>query len=158
MQKITTFLTYNNRAGEAMNFYISIFKDSKILGVSYSPASAPGETGSFMVGSFELSGQAFVVLNGGPGFNFSQGISLQVNCETQEEIDELWEKLCEGGGQPVACGWLTDKFGVSWQITPPILGEMLQDKDPVKANRVMAAMMQMIKIDINLLKQAYNNG
>jgi predicted 3-demethylubiquinone-9 3-methyltransferase (glyoxalase superfamily) len=154
LQKITTFLTFNDRAEEAIRFYTSIFKDSKILSTTRYGDAGPGPKGSFMVGTFRLAGQEFTALNGGPSFQFSQGISLLVNCDTQEEIDELWEKLSEGG-QKIECGWLTDKFGVSWQIVPSILGTLMTDKDPKKSERVMQALMQMKKLDIAKLKQAY---
>jgi predicted 3-demethylubiquinone-9 3-methyltransferase (glyoxalase superfamily) len=154
MQKITTFLTFKDRAEEAVRFYTSIFKSSKILTQNRYGDAGPGPKGSLMSASFQLEGQEFVALNGGPSFTFSQGISLLVSCETQEEIDGLWEKLSEGG-QPGPCGWLTDKFGVSWQIVPPLLGQMLGDKDPARSARVMKAMMQMKKLDIRKLKQAY---
>jgi predicted 3-demethylubiquinone-9 3-methyltransferase (glyoxalase superfamily) len=154
MQKITTFLTFDSQAEDAVNFYTSIFKGSKILSKSYYGEAGPGPKGSLMTASFQLAGQQFMALNGGPSFKFSQGISLFVNCETQAEIDQLWEKLSEGG-QKVACGWLTDKFGVSWQIVPSILGKLLNDKDAEKSKRVMNAMLQMKKLDIQKLKQAY---
>jgi predicted 3-demethylubiquinone-9 3-methyltransferase (glyoxalase superfamily) len=148
-QKITPFLWFDNQAEEAMNFYISIFKNSKVLSVS------PGPNGTFMSVSFELDGQEFMALNAGPQFKFTEAISFFVNCETQAEVDELWGKLTEGGEES-RCGWLKDKFGLSWQIIPKALGEMLQDKDPVKAQRVMEAMLKMNKIDTQVLKQAYD--
>jgi predicted 3-demethylubiquinone-9 3-methyltransferase (glyoxalase superfamily) len=154
MQKITPFLTFNDQAGEAADFYTTIFDNSTILSTSYYGEAGPRPAGSFMSASFELEGQEFMALNGGPSFTFSQGISLFVNCETQEEVDELWEKLSEGG-EKGPCGWLTDKFGVSWQIIPRVLGEMLRDEDAEKSQRVMNAMLQMSKIDIEGLKQAY---
>jgi predicted 3-demethylubiquinone-9 3-methyltransferase (glyoxalase superfamily) len=153
MQKITTFLTFNDQAEEAINFYTSIFKDSKILNTTRYGDAGPGPKGAFMTGTFRLAGQDFMALNGGPSFRFAQGISLFVNCETQAEIDELWERLSEGG-QKLPCGWLTDKFGVSWQIVPSILGQLLNDKDAEKSKRVMNAMLQMKKLDIQKLKQA----
>lgn len=157
-QKITTFLWFNDNAEEAMNFYISVFKNSKVLEVSRYNDAGPGPKGSVMVVKFQLEGQEFLALNGGPAFKFTEAISLTVDCETQEEVDYYWEKLTADGGSPSACGWLKDKFGLSWQITPRILPEMLQDKDPEKAKRVMEAMMQMGKIDIGKLKEAYNAG
>ena len=158
MQKITTFLTFNDRADEAVNFYVSIFKNSKILtSVRYGDAG-PGPKGTLMTASFQLEGQEFVALNGGPSFTFSHGISLLVSCEAQAEIDELWEKLTAGGGKPGQCGWLTDKFGVSWQIVPPILSKLLGDPDPEKSRRVMGAMLKMHKIDIAALKRAHENS
>jgi predicted 3-demethylubiquinone-9 3-methyltransferase (glyoxalase superfamily) len=153
MQKITTFLTFNNQAEEAVNLYTSTFKNSKILNTRRYGEAGPGPKGSLMTAEFELEGQRFMALNGGPSFRFSQGISLFVSCETQPEIDELSAKLTAGGRQE-PCGWVTDKFGVSWQIVPTILGKLLGDKDPAKANRVMQAMLQMRKLDIARLKQA----
>ena len=154
MQKITPFLWFDGRAEEAMNFYTSIFKNSKVGRVTRYGAAGPGPKGSVMSGTFQLEGQSFMALNGGPHFKFSPAISFFVNCETQQEVDELWEKLSEGG-EKERCGWLKDKFGVSWQIIPKALGEMLGDKDPQKSQRVMQAMLQMDKIDVNGLKRAY---
>ena len=155
-QKIITFLTFDNQAEEAMNLYTSVFKNSKILNVFRAPANEQSKEGSVISGTFEIEGQVFYTLNGGSHFSFAQGISLFVNCETQEEVDELWSKLSEGGEEQ-PCGWLKDKFGVSWQIIPRILGELLQDKNPEKAGKVMQAMLQMKKIDISKLKQAYES-
>jgi predicted 3-demethylubiquinone-9 3-methyltransferase (glyoxalase superfamily) len=154
MQKITPFLWFDGNAEEAVNFYISIFKDSKILSMSYYGDAGPGLKGSVMTASFLLNGQEFIALNGGPHFKFTEAISFSVNCETQSEIDELWSKLSAGGEEQM-CGWLKDKFGLSWQIVPPILGKLMSDKDPQKSKRVMQAMMKMKKIDISKLKQAY---
>jgi predicted 3-demethylubiquinone-9 3-methyltransferase (glyoxalase superfamily) len=154
MQRITPFLWFNNDAEEAINFYNSIFKNSKTVSVTRYGEGGPAPKGTLMSATFELEGQKFMALNGGPQFNFTPAISFFVNCETQEEVDELWEKLSEGG-EKSRCGWLEDKYGVSWQIIPSILGEMLQDKDAAKANNVMEAMLQMDKIDIKALKQAY---
>ena len=154
MQKITPFLWFDGNAEEAMNFYISIFKNSKIVSVTRYGEAGPGSKGTVMTASFLIEGQEFVALNGGPQFTFSQAISFVVNCQTQEEVDKFWEKLSEGG-EKQQCGWLKDKFGVSWQIVPVVLVEMLQDKDPEKSKRVMAAMLKMDKIDIKTLKQAY---
>jgi predicted 3-demethylubiquinone-9 3-methyltransferase (glyoxalase superfamily) len=154
MQKITTFLTFNDQAEEAINFYTSIFDNSKIVNTTRYGDAGPGPKGSLMSATFELAGQQFMALNGGPSFTFAQGISLFVSCETQEEIDEYWEKLSEGGAEG-PCGWLTDKFGVSWQVVPRVLGEMLNDEDPEKAKRVMNAMLQMSKIEIEGLRRAY---
>ena len=151
--KITTFLTFDNCAEEAMNFYVSIFKNSKPGRVTRFGDAGPGPKGAVMSATFELDGQEFFALNGGPHFTFSPAISFFVNCEAQEEVDEFWEKLSEGG-QKQQCGWLKDKFGLSWQIVPSILGKLLQDKDPAKSTRVMKAMMQMEKLDIRLLEQA----
>jgi predicted 3-demethylubiquinone-9 3-methyltransferase (glyoxalase superfamily) len=147
-QKITPFLWFDNQAEEAINFYCSIFKDSKIL------SKMPGPNGTIMGATFQLAGQTFQVLNGGPQFKFTEAISLFVSCETQAEIDELWAKL-SAGGQESRCGWLKDKFGLSWQIVPPILGQLLGDKDRKKAGNVMAAMLKMNKLDIAVLKEAY---
>jgi predicted 3-demethylubiquinone-9 3-methyltransferase (glyoxalase superfamily) len=152
MQKITPFLWFDGKAEEAMNFYISIFKNSKIVSVSRS-----GEGGRITAGTFQLDGQEFFALNGGPQFTFTPAISFFVNCETQQEVDELWEKL-SAGGEKGRCGWLKDKYGLSWQVIPSVLGKMLHDKDPEKAKKVMKAMLQMNKIDIQTLKQAYDQG
>jgi predicted 3-demethylubiquinone-9 3-methyltransferase (glyoxalase superfamily) len=154
MQKITTFLTFNDRAEEAINFYTSIFDNSRIVSTTRYGEAGPGPKGSLMSATFELAGEEFMALNGGPSFAFAQGISLFVSCETQAEVDEYWEKLSEGGEEG-PCGWLTDKFGVSWQVVPRILGEMLNDEDPEKAKRVMNAMLQMSKIEIEGLRRAY---
>jgi predicted 3-demethylubiquinone-9 3-methyltransferase (glyoxalase superfamily) len=154
MQKITTFLTFDDQAEEAVNFYTSIFPNSRIVSVTRYGEVGPGPQGSLMTASFELDGQEFMALNGGPSFTFSQGISLFVGCETQEEVDEYWEKLSEGG-EKGPCGWLTDKFGVSWQVVPRILGELLHDEDPERSKRVMNAMLQMSKIEIEGLRRAY---
>jgi predicted 3-demethylubiquinone-9 3-methyltransferase (glyoxalase superfamily) len=154
MQKNTPFLWFDYKAEEAMNFYISIFKNSKMVSIMRYGEAGPGPEGTVMSAMFQLDGQEFIALNGGPQFTFSPAISFFVKCETQQEIDELWEKL-SSGGEKLRCGWLKDKYGVSWQIVPPVLGEMLQDKDTEKSKRVMQAMLQMDKIDINTLKQAY---
>jgi predicted 3-demethylubiquinone-9 3-methyltransferase (glyoxalase superfamily) len=155
-KKITTFLTFNDQAEEAMNLYTSLIPNSKITSTRRYGEAGPGPEGSLMTGTFDLDGQEFMALNGGPSFVFAQGISLFVECETQEEVDRLWDKLSEGG-QEHPCGWVTDKFGVSWQIIPRILGELLDDEDPAKANRVMNAMLQMGKIEIDGLKRAYES-
>jgi len=158
MQKITPFLWFNDKAEEAVNFYTGIFKNSKIKGITRygkEGAEASGRSaGTVMTVSFQLFGQEFTALNGGPHFKFTEAISFVVNCETQEEVDEFWEKLSEGGEES-RCGWLKDKYGLSWQIVPTVLVEFLGDKDPEKAKRVMQAMLQMDKIDIKKLKQAY---
>jgi predicted 3-demethylubiquinone-9 3-methyltransferase (glyoxalase superfamily) len=154
MQKITPFLWFDGKAEEAMNFYTSIFQNSKIGNVVRYGEAGPGPKGTVMTATFRLDGQEFIALNGGPQFKFTEAISFWVNCETQEEIDEMWEKL-SAGGEKGRCGWLKDKYGLSWQIVPPVLGEMLGDKDPEKSKRVMMAMLQMDKIDIKTLKQAY---
>jgi predicted 3-demethylubiquinone-9 3-methyltransferase (glyoxalase superfamily) len=154
MQKITPFLWFDGKAEEAMNFYVSIFKDSKVVGVTRYGEAGPAPKGTVMSATFQLEGQEFFALNGGPMFTFSPAISFFVNCETQQEVDELWEKLSEGG-EKQRCGWLKDKYGLSWQIIPSILGKLMQDKDAGKAQRVMKAMLEMDKIDIKSLKQAY---
>jgi len=157
MQKIIPFLWFDDQAEEAMKFYTSIFKNSKIGSVTRMGDEVPGPKGKVVTASFQLAGQEFMALNGGsvPGFNFNESISFFVNCETQAEVDELWEKL-SAGGEEGQCGWLKDKFGVSWQIVPTVLGELLGDKDPEKAQRVTHAMLQMKKLDIEVLKQARN--
>ena len=154
MQKITPCLWFNNNAEEAVKFYTSIFKNSKIGAIARYGEAGPGPKGTVMVATFQLDGQEFLALNGGPQFTFSPAISFLVNCEAQEEVDELWEKLSEGG-EKQRCGWLKDKYGVSWQIVPTALGKMMQDKDAEKSQRVMKAMLQMTKIDIGGLKRAY---
>lgn len=153
MQKITPFLWFDNQAEEAMNFYISIFKNSKIITVSRYGEGAPVPGGTVMTATFELDGQTIMVLNGGPTFKFTEAISLFVNCETQAEVDYFWEKLT-AGGEESQCGWLKDKYGLSWQIVPTALGQLLGDPDPEKAGRVMQAMLQMGKIDIAALERA----
>jgi predicted 3-demethylubiquinone-9 3-methyltransferase (glyoxalase superfamily) len=153
MQKITPFLWFDNNAEEAMNFYLSIFKNSKIGSVTRYGDAGPGPKGTVMSATFQLDGQDFIALNGGPHFTFSPAISFFVNCETQQEVDELWEKL-SAGGERQQCGWLKDKYGLSWQIIPSALGEMLQDKDTAKAQRVMEAMLKMNKIEIKALQHA----
>lgn len=158
MQKITPFLWYDGKAEDAANLYVSVFKNSRITKVRNWGEAGPGPKGTVMGLDFEIEGQSFVAFNGGPHFSFTPAISLFVNCETQQEVDEIWDKLTADGGKPVQCGWLTDKFGVSWQIIPKTLGEMLSDPDPAKAARVMKAMMQMVKIDVAALKQAYKQG
>jgi predicted 3-demethylubiquinone-9 3-methyltransferase (glyoxalase superfamily) len=159
MQKITPFLWFDNQAEEAAKFYTSVFKNSKIGRIlRYDEASAKaagGAVGSVLTVEFEIEGQKFTALNGGPQFKFNESVSFVVNCKTQEEVDYFWEKLIAGGGQESECGWLKDKFGLSWQVTPTVLIDMLNDKDLKKAERVMKAMMQMQKIEINNLKAAY---
>ena len=157
VQKITPFLWFDNQAEEATNFYVSIFKNSKINSIRHYGEAGPGPQGTVMTTSFELDGQEFMALNGGPEFKFTEAISFYVNCETQEEVDELWEKLSAGGEQG-PCGWLKDRYGVSWQIVPAVLDELLGDPDPEKSQRVMKAMLQMGKLDINGLMQAYQGG
>ena len=155
MQKITPFLWFDNQAEEAINLYVSVFKNSKILTVSRYGEAGPGPAGMVMTATFQLEGQEFMALNGGPDHKFTDAISLFVDCKTQEEVDELWEKLSEGGEQG-PCGWLKDRFGLSWQIIPSILGELLGDPDPSRSQRVMKAMLQMSKIDIAGLKAAHD--
>jgi predicted 3-demethylubiquinone-9 3-methyltransferase (glyoxalase superfamily) len=154
MQKISTFLWYDDKAEEAANFYVSIFKNSKITGVTRYGEAGPGKKGTVMTVTFELEGQQFVALNGGPLFPFTEAISLWVNCETQAEVDDLWQKL-SAGGKKDQCGWLKDKYGLSWQIIPSALIQMLQDKDAKKSAAVTRAMLQMGKIDVQALKDAY---
>ena len=154
MQKITPFLWFDSQAEEAMNFYTSVFKNSKAGNVSRYGEAGPGAPGSVLTASFELEGLEFTALNGGPHFKFTEAISLYVNCESQEEVDYFWGKLSEGG-EISQCGWLQDKFGLSWQIIPSVLPKLLNDPDREKANRVMQAMLQMQKIDVAKLQQAY---
>ena len=154
MQKISPFLWFDDQAEEAMNFYVSVFKNSKVGKITRYGDAGPGPKGSVMTASFELEGQPFTALNGGPHFKFTEAVSFFVNCETQEEVDELWARLAEGG-QTQQCGWLKDKFGLSWQIIPSILIELMNDRDPQKSRRVMEAMLQMTRIDIAKLRQAY---
>ena len=154
MQKITPFLWYDNNAEEAANFYTSVFKHSTILNIARCGDAGPGPKGTAMTVTFQLEGQEFIALNGGPHYTFSPAISFFVNCETQVEVDELWEKL-SAGGKDLQCGWLKDKFGVSWQIIPKALMELMSDKDPAKSQRVFKAMLQMVKIAIEGLKRAY---
>ena len=154
-QKIKPFLWFDDKAEEAINFYVSIFKNSKMVSATRYGEAGPGPKGTVMSATFQLEGQEFYALNGGPHFKFTEAISLFVDCETQQEVDELWEKLSAGGAKS-RCGWLKDKYGLSWQIIPSVLGEMLQDKDREKSNRVMQAMLKMDKIDIKKLKQAYD--
>ena len=156
MQKITPMLWFDNNAEEAVNLYVSTFKNSKINSVSRYGDAGPGPKGSVMTMSFQLEGQNLTALNAGPQFKFNEAISFVVDCQTQEEVDALWEKLTSNGGKESQCGWLKDRFGLSWQITPRVLIELIQDKDPVKSQRVMQAMLQMKKIDIQALKDAYD--
>jgi len=154
MQKITPFLWFDNNAEEAMNFYITVFKDSKVLKITRNGKGGPGPDGSVLTASFELNGQNFAVLNGGPMFKFTEAVSFVVNCETQDEIDYYWNKLTSDGGQESMCGWLKDKFGLSWQIVPTIMGDLLSNKDSAKAQRTMQVLMQMKKLDIKALQEA----
>lgn len=153
MQKITPFLWFDSQAEEAANFYVSIFKNSKIVSIARYGKSGPGPEGGVMTVEFLLDGQKFVALNAGPRFKFTEAISFVVNCETQQEVDEYWEKLLEGGEESM-CGWLKDKYGLSWQIVPTVLPQLLQDKDAEKAKRIMEAMLKMKKIVIEDLKRA----
>ncbi|MGB9473660.1 MAG: VOC family protein [Candidatus Udaeobacter sp.] len=159
MQKLTPFLWFDSQAEEAVKFYTSIFENSKVGKIlRYDEASAKAANrpvGSVLTIEFEIEGQKFTALNGGPQFKFNESVSFVVDCETQDEVDYFWQKLTVDGGQESACGWLRDKFGLSWQITPTVLIEMLHDKDPKKSERVMKAMLQMEKIDIKKLKEAY---
>lgn len=156
MPKISPFLWFNDQAEEAANFYCSVFKNSKILHVSRYGDAGPGPKGSAMVVDFELDGQRFLALNGGPQYKFSEAISFSVECETQQEVDEFWNKLTGNGGEPGPCGWLKDKYGLSWQVNPTILGRMLSDPDPERSKRVMEAMLKMKKIVIADLQKAYD--
>ena len=154
MQKLTPFLWFDNQAEEAADFYVAIFKNSKIVSIDRYGNAGPGPKGTVMIATFQIDGQEFVALNGGPRFKFTEAISFVVNCEPQEEVDYFWEKL-SAGGEKSRCGWLKDKFGLSWQVVPTILDKLLRAKYAVKAQRVMQAMLQMDKIDIKTLKQAY---
>lgn len=157
MQKITPFLWFNDNAEEAMNFYVSVFNNSKILEIRRYGDEVPGPKGKVMTATFVLDGQEFMVLNGGPEFTFSQAVSFFVYCATQEEVDELWEKLSQDG-EKQQCGWLKDRFGVTWQIVPTVLGDLMSDPDPVKVDRVVKAMLKMGKLDIEGLKRAYDRN
>ena len=156
MQKITPFLWFDNQAEEAMNFYVSIFKNSRVGDIVRYGDTCPGPKGQVMTADFVIAGQQFIGLNAGPQFKFTEAISFFVDCKTQEEVDELWNKLISDGGEESMCGWLKDKYGLSWQIIPSALGEMMGDKDPEKAQRVVQAMLKMNKIIIADLKQAYD--
>ncbi len=155
MQKITPFLWFNDNAEEAVNLYVSVFKNSRLLETARYQEGSPGKAGSVMTMSFELDGQRFTALNGGPIFNFTPAVSFYVDCKTQEEVDFFWEKL-SAGGEKGQCGWLKDRFGLSWQIVPEDLGRLLSDKNVIKSQNVLQAMLKMKKIDISLLKQAYD--
>jgi predicted 3-demethylubiquinone-9 3-methyltransferase (glyoxalase superfamily) len=156
MQRITTFLWFDKEAVEAAKFYCSIFKKSKILGTTRNFEGVPGTTAEVLTVQFRLGDQEFVALNGGPQFKFTEAISLMINCKDQKEVDYYWERLLAGGGKESACGWLKDKYGLSWQVTPTILLKMIADKNRKKAKRAMDAMMQMVKLDIRKLKEAYD--
>lgn len=157
-QKITPCLWFDNNAEEAVNFYTSVFKHTKIHKIVRYGDAGPGPKGSVMTVSFQIEGQDFLALNGGPQFKFNEAISMIVNCEDQKEVDELWAKLTQNGGQESMCGWLKDKYGLSWQITPTVLMEMMQDRDAEKAKRVMEAMLRMKKIEIDRLEDAYEGA
>lgn len=155
MQKITTFLWFDNQAEEAMNFYASVFKNTKKGNISRYTEVGPGPAGSVLVCQMEIEGQEFLLLNGGPQFKFTPAISLVINCEDQAEIDYFWEKLIEGGGEPSYCGWLTDKFGLSWQVTPTAVARYMSDDNEERKNRVMTAVLEMRKLDLATLEKAY---
>jgi predicted 3-demethylubiquinone-9 3-methyltransferase (glyoxalase superfamily) len=156
MQKVTPFLWFDTQAEEAATFYVSLFNNAKITTVSHYGEVGPGEPGSVMTVEFELDGQRFIALNGGPEFSFTEAYSMFVDCKDQAEVDRLWTALTADGGEPGPCGWLKDKYGLSWQIAPSVLLQMLKDPDAVKAQRVMAAMMEMSKIDVPALRRAYD--
>jgi len=159
MQRITPFLWFDHQAEEAANFYVSVFKNSKVKEISHYTGEEPsGQKGSVLTVAFELDGQEFVALNGGPKFKFTEAVSLVVNCETQEEIDYYWEKLTAGGGEEVQCGWLADKFGLSWQVVPAKIREWMTDKDPARSQRLMHAVMQMKKLDMAAMQRAYEQS
>jgi predicted 3-demethylubiquinone-9 3-methyltransferase (glyoxalase superfamily) len=158
MPEITTFLTYVDQAEEAVRHYLSVFENGKIISTAARNESAPGPKGGVFSLTFELFGRTFIALNGGPSFTFTHGISLFVSCDTQAEIDRYWAGLIEGGGKEVQCGWLVDRFGVSWQIVPKILSQLLGDKDATKAGRAMRAMLKMKKLDIAALERAHEGG
>src|SRR5205814_2488379 len=155
VKQITPFLWFDKEAEEAANFYVSVFPNSKLGTIARYGEAGPREAGMVMTVDFELNGQGFVALNGGPDFKFTEAVSFAISCETQDEVDRYWAKLSEGGEEG-PCGWLKDRYGLSWQIAPTILGEMLRDEDPNKAERVMAAMLEMKKIDVEALQQAYD--
>jgi predicted 3-demethylubiquinone-9 3-methyltransferase (glyoxalase superfamily) len=155
MKPITPFLWFDTQAEDAANFYVSIFTNSRIVNLSRYGEGGPGPKGTAMTVQFELNGHPFIALNGGPQFKFNESVSFSVQCETQEEVDSYWTKLTAGGGQEGPCGWLKDRFGLSWQVNPTILGKLLSDPDPQKSKRVMEAMLKMKKIEIEPLKKAY---
>lgn len=158
MQRITPFLWFDGCAEEACNFYVAIFKKSRVAKVTHYGEGMPGPAGSVMIATFELDGQEFVALNGGPHFKFNESVSFYVKCDTQEEIDYYWERLCADGGKEVQCGWLKDKYGLCWQVVPRIIDELLTDKAPAKRDSVMRAVMTMVKFDIAALKRAHAEG
>lgn len=153
-QKVTTFLTFKDRGEEAVSFYVSLFKNSRITRIMRSEGQGPIPKGALLHAAFQLDGHPFMAMDGGSYFSFAQGFSLFVNCETQEEIDRLWEKLSEGG-EKLQCGWVKDRYGVSWQIVPSVMGELMSGPDPARSRRVMEAMLKMDKLDIRSLKEAY---
>jgi predicted 3-demethylubiquinone-9 3-methyltransferase (glyoxalase superfamily) len=157
IRKITPFLWFDGQAEEAANFYVSIFDNAKISSVSRYPEDAPGAAGTVMTVAFELDGQEFVALNGGPEYAFTPAVSFSIDCKTQQEVDKFWDRLSEGG-RPSQCGWLQDKFGLSWQVVPSLLPELLQDDDDEKSGAVMQAMLEMTKLDIAVLQQAYDRA
>jgi len=157
MQKITPFLWFDNNAEEAANFYVSIFKNSKVLSVSRYGDAGPGPKGTVMVAEFQIDGQGFVALNGGPRFKFTEAISFVINCETQQEVEYFWERLSDGG-EKSRCGWVKDKFGLWWQVVPTVLGKLMSDSDPEKVKRVTEAMLQMDRIDIEPLQRAFDGN
>lgn len=157
MQKITPFLWFDTQAEEAMNFYMSIFRNSRVIKITRYGDAGPGPKGSVMTAHFSLDGHEFIALNGGPHFKFTEAVSFSIDCNSQEEVDYFWEKL-SAGGQQSQCGWLKDKFGLSWQVNPTILGQMLGDANPAKARRVMEAMLKMKKIEIAALQKAYDGA
>ncbi|HXB95964.1 MAG TPA: VOC family protein [Puia sp.] len=154
MQKISPFIWFDKNAEEAMNFYLSVFKDSKTIRAARTPPAGPGPEGALLVATIQLEGQEITLMNGGPGHPLTDAISLTINCESQEEVDYYWNKLPGGGGMEIACGWLKDRFGLFWQVTPTMLPQLLSDPDKAKAGRVMQAMMKMVKLDIGVLKAA----
>lgn len=156
-QKITPFLWFNDNAEEAMNFYVSIFENAEVLGIDRYGEAGPGPAGTVMIATFRLDGQEFIALNGGPQFTFTEAVSFQIDCASQEEVDYYWQKLSDGG-EPGPCGWLKDRFGLSWQVVPTVLAELLRDEDREKADRVMQAMLQMSRIDIAKLQEAYEQA
>jgi len=154
MQKIAPFIWFNNNAEEAMNFYLSVFQNAKLIRMARNPPGAPGPEGNFLVATIEIEGQQICLMDGGPGHPLTDAVSLMISCQTQEEVDRYWNKLLEGGGKEIACGWLKDKFGLHWQVTPVMLMQLLADADRPKAGRVMQAMMKMVKLDIAALQAA----
>ena len=155
MQKITPFLWFNDNAEEAVEFYMSVFPRSKLVAVARYNDAGPGPNGGIMTVEFELEGQRFLALNGGPQFQFTEAVSFVVNCKNQEELDRTWEQLLAGGGQPIQCGWLRDRYGLFWQVVPTRFWELLRDGDPEQSRRVMEEMMRMVKFDIRALEDAY---